>query len=119
MLGSRRTRAGTIAWGLPKGQIDPGETPEETAVREVKEEAGLDADIGTSLGTIAYTYTWDEVRVDKTVHFFLMPVTGGDVRDHDDELLEVEWVELEEALARAFYPSEREVLARAAAELDR
>ncbi len=114
VLGSRRTRAGDLAWGLPKGQIDGGETVSETALREVREEAGISAEIESSLGSIDYFYVWDEQRIHKVVHFFLMRSIGGDVSEHDDELEDVEWVPIEEALARASYPSERKVLERAA-----
>jgi 8-oxo-dGTP pyrophosphatase MutT (NUDIX family) len=110
VLGSRRTRAGSLAWGLPKGQIDAGETPEATSVREVREETGVIAEIEDSLGAISYRYVWDEVLVDKKVHFFLMRATGGDVAEHDDELEDVEWFPIERAAKEASYPGERKVI---------
>jgi 8-oxo-dGTP pyrophosphatase MutT (NUDIX family) len=113
-LAARRTRKGQIAWGLAKGAIEPGEAPESAAVREVKEETGLEAAIEASLGDIRYFYVWEGVRVRKSVRFFLMRATGGDVSLHDHEMEDVRWYPLEEALKLAAYRGEREVLERAA-----
>ena len=117
VLAARRTRRGDLAWGLPKGLVEPDETPEQAAVREVREETGLEADVEVSLGEIRYFYVWEGVRVRKAVHFFLMRATGGDASQHDDEMEEVRWFPLSVALRRATYKGEREVLQRAAARL--
>jgi 8-oxo-dGTP pyrophosphatase MutT (NUDIX family) len=117
LLAARRTRRGDLAWGLAKGGIEPDETPEEAAVREVREETGIDAVIEASLGETRYFYIWEEVRVRKTVHFFLMRAVGGNEEDHDDEMEEVRWFALSRALKRASYRGERDVLQRAAAML--
>jgi 8-oxo-dGTP pyrophosphatase MutT (NUDIX family) len=114
VLASRRTRRGEIAWGLAKGGLEEGESLEDAAVREVLEETGLRAEIEASLGDTRYFYVWEERRIRKTVHFFLMKLTGGDVADRDDEMEEVRWFPIERALKRAAYRGEREVLARAA-----
>lgn len=113
-LAARRTRRGDLAWGLPKGALEPDETPETTAVREVLEETGLEAEIEDDLGTIRYFYVWEGVRIRKQVRFFLMVATGGDVSRHDMEMEEVRWFELRTALKRAAFRGEREVLERAA-----
>ncbi|MGH2635384.1 MAG: NUDIX hydrolase [Actinomycetota bacterium] len=112
-LAARRTRRGDLAWGLPKGLVEPDEAPEEAAVREVLEETGLEAQIEDDLGTIRYFYVWEGVRVRKQVRFFLMRATGGDVATHDEEMEDVRWFAIGRAVKRAAYRGEREVLERA------
>ena len=117
VLAARRDRRGRLAWGLPKGLIEQGESPEEAAVREVREEAGLETRIVEPLGEIRYFYVWEGVRVAKLVHVFLMESTGGDVSLHDQEMEEVRWFPAGRAAHRASYPSERELVERAAGHL--
>jgi len=117
VLAARRTRRGDLAWGLAKGGIEPDESAEQAAVREVREETGIEARIERSLGETRYFYVWEDVRIRKTVHFFLMRATGGDTKDRDDEMEDVRWFPLERALKRAAYRGEREVLTRAAEHL--
>ena len=114
VLAARRTRRGDLAWGLAKGGIEADESVEQAAVREVREETGIDAEIEASLGETRYFYVWEDVRIRKTVHFFLMRATGGDAADRDDEMEDVQWFALDRALKRAAYRGEREVLGRAA-----
>jgi 8-oxo-dGTP pyrophosphatase MutT (NUDIX family) len=116
-LAARRTRRGDLAWGLPKGLVEPDETPEEAALREVREESGLESQLEDSLGEIRYFYVWEGTRVRKLVRFFLMRATGGDVSLHDDEMEDVRWFPLANAVRRATYRGEREVLERAAKRL--
>jgi 8-oxo-dGTP pyrophosphatase MutT (NUDIX family) len=116
-LAARRTRRGQLAWGLAKGAIEQGESDEQAAVREVREETGLEAEVEADLGDIRYFYVWEGVRVRKRVHFFLMRATGGDVADHDSEMEEVRWFPLRTAIKRAAYKGEREVIERAAKRL--
>jgi len=116
-LASRRTRAGELLWGLPKGRIAEGEGPEEAALREVREESGLIARIDGPLGRISYFYVWDGERISKVVHFFLMRATGGDIAEPDHEMEEVRWFPLCDALDVAAYENERGVIERAAEEL--
>ena len=114
VLASRRTRRGDLAWGLAKGGIEEGETLEDAAVREVREETGIAAEIEASLGDTRYFYVWETTRIRKTVHFFLMRATDGDPEPRDDEMEEIRWFPLERALKRAAYRGERDVIARAA-----
>jgi len=101
-------------WQLPKGIVDPGETPEATALREVREEAGIHATLIAPLAPIAYWYVGTErggarVRFRKRVHFFLLEYVAGDVADHDHEVHEARWWEIDAAIAALAFPSERKV----------
>ena len=84
-------------------------------MREVREETGLDAEIDSPLGDVSYFYVWDGERIRKTVTFFLMHATGGDVAHHDHEMEEVRWFALSDADHAATFRSEQEVLRKAAA----
>lgn len=97
-------------WSLPKGTPDPGETMEQTAVREVREETGLDVRVGQSLGSINYWFTAEGVRFHKQVHHWLMEPVGGDVANHDHEFDDVEWVPIGQARGMLTYRDERRVL---------
>lgn len=111
-LAARRTRRGDLVWGLPKGAVEEDESPEDAAVREVREETGLEATIEDDLGTIRYFYVWEGVRIRKQVRFFLMVATGGDITDHDEEMEDVRWFPISRAVKRAGYRGERDVIAR-------
>ncbi len=110
-------RADSGVWLYPTGWADVGYSASEVAVKEVREETGIEAEIEDPLGDTRYFYVWDDVRVRKVVHFFLMRAVGGNIEDHDDEMEDVRWFPLERALKRAAYRGEREVLARAAERL--
>lgn len=103
----RLDRAGTLLWSLPKGHVENGETFAETAVREVKEETGISAEVLSPLGTIDYWFVAERKRVHKTVHHFLLQATGGELSDDDDEVTEVAWVPLAGLHRRLAYADER------------
>lgn len=113
------TRGGNPSWRLPKGCIEPGETPEEAAIRETREETGCDGDVLSELSDVEYWYTrrddesGNRIRVRKTVDFFLMKYTGGDVADHDHEVEEAVWYSFSDALKTISYDAERRVLQEA------
>ena len=111
-------RLKTGLWALPKGTPDNGESLEETALREVREETGLSVEITAPLGHIEYWFTRDAERIHKRVHFYLMRPCGGSFDDHDPEFDVVRWASATEALDTLTYPSEREVLQRAMSALD-
>jgi bis(5'-nucleosidyl)-tetraphosphatase len=101
-------------WALPKGTPDSGETTEETALRETREETGLEVVVERRLRSIRYFFGRGTTRFNKTVHFFLMRPVGGSLDDHDAEFDEVRWVDLDEALAILNHATERSVVEEAA-----
>jgi len=103
-------RRSPVLWALPKGTPDAGETIEETALRETREETGLEVEIVGPLRSIRYFFVRRTTRFNKTVHFFLMRAIGGSTDAHDAEFDEVRWVELHEALALLSHATERSVV---------
>jgi 8-oxo-dGTP pyrophosphatase MutT (NUDIX family) len=112
----RIDRRGRMLWSLPKGHIEVGETAEQTAIREVAEETGVQSTVLAALGSIDYWFVTEERRVHKTVHHYLMRFLGGELSDNDVEVTEVAWVPLRELPARLAYADERK-LAEVAGEL--
>jgi 8-oxo-dGTP pyrophosphatase MutT (NUDIX family) len=112
----RVDRRGRMLWSLPKGHIELGETAEQTAIREVAEETGIQGDVLAALGSIDYWFVTEGRRVHKTVHHYLMRFLGGELSDEDVEVSEVAWVPLKELPARLAYADERK-LAEVADEL--
>ena len=108
-----RTKEGI--WGLPKGGPNPGESMEETALREVREETGLEVVIQEKIGTIEYWFAREGVRYHKFVHHYLMTATGGSVEEHDWEYDRVEWFPVEEACKALSYRNEVDMVRKAAA----
>ena len=117
MAGSRRRESEAPIWTLPKGTPSPGETTEQTALREVTEETGLRVRIIEPVDSIAYTFVQRGSRVDKTVFYFLMEPIGGDLADHDREFDDVRWFDLADAGAVLTFDTERALVDRAASRL--
>ncbi|MQG73944.1 MAG: NUDIX hydrolase [SAR202 cluster bacterium] len=109
------TRNKPRTWNLPKGTPNPGESLEETASREVTEETGLQVELRESLGSIRYSFMSISgcTRYDKSVHFYLMEPTGGDLSLHDHEFDAVGWYPLEEALRLLTHRNEASILEKA------
>jgi 8-oxo-dGTP pyrophosphatase MutT (NUDIX family) len=114
VIGMRRRDRDGVTWTLPKGTPDPGETVEETALREVGEETGLEVRIVASLPSIDYTFVKSGTRIHKTVHYFLMEPTGGDLALHDHEFERVRWISFAEAPELLTFATERALVATAA-----
>ena len=109
-------------WQLPKGIVDPGESPELTAVREVREEAGIEAGLLSLIETIEYWYRSTKygkpIRFHKFVHFYLLHYRSGDAANHDHEVAEARWVRVEEAMEMLAFQSERQVVEKAKAMIE-
>ena len=114
-----RTRGGNPSWRLPKGWIEPDETPEQAALRETVEETGCRGEAIAELSEIEYWYTrrgdvpGERVRVQKIVRFYLMSYVDGDVEDHDHEVEEARWFSVPDALQSISYDAESRVLQEA------
>lgn len=102
-------------WGLPKGTPAPGESLEETALREVSEETGLQVRIVGKIGTIQYWFSRNGVRYHKWVHHYLMEATGGDTAAHDAEYDRVEWHPVEVASKILSFKNEARMVEKARA----
>lgn len=106
-----------LRWQLPKGIVDEGETPQVTAVREVREEGGVETELIKLIETIEYWYRsvkyGKPVRYHKFVHFYLLQYKSGDVSDHDQEVEEARWVSIDEAIELLEFKNEREVVEKA------
>lgn len=104
--------SGHKGWVFPKGLIGDhkqGEGKEETAVREVKEETGVEAEIEKTITPIEYWYVWEGEKRKKTVYYFLMREKGGNIKDHDWEMSEVKWVPQGEVEKTLTYPSDKKI----------
>ena len=116
-------------WALPKGTPEQGESVAETAAREVAEETGLRVETGPAIVDTYYSFyrTAGEifgelpfaddstVRIDKTVHWYLMKYIGGDTSNHDHEYDDVEWIDIKEASKRLTHRNEARVLEKVVA----
>jgi len=110
----RLNRRGHLLWSLPKGHVEEGETPPETAVREVAEETGIRGRVLAPLGTIDFWFVIAGRRVHKTVHHYLLLAEGGELSDEDIEVTEVAWVPIDQMPVRLAYAGERRLAERAA-----
>jgi 8-oxo-dGTP pyrophosphatase MutT (NUDIX family) len=114
VVGMRRRERDGVTWTLPKGTPIPGESREATALREVAEETGLEVAITGVLPSIEYTFVQRGTRIHKTVHYFLMTPTGGDLGRHDHEFERVRWIPFDEAPGLLTFETERTLVAEAA-----
>jgi 8-oxo-dGTP pyrophosphatase MutT (NUDIX family) len=98
---------------LPKGNIDDGEKGVDAALREVREETGVEATLVEKLGDIRYWYMRGGRRISKVVSFFLLDYVRGELEDHDHEVEHAEWMALEDAARALTYRGERDMAAAA------
>jgi 8-oxo-dGTP pyrophosphatase MutT (NUDIX family) len=108
---------GQNRWQLPKGLVENGEKPEVAAVREAREEAGVDSEVVEHIETIEYWYAGldggERVRFHKRVHFYLLRYLAGDTSNHDWEVSEARWVSIDDAISQLAFDNERRVMGRA------
>ena len=104
-------------WQLPKGLVDKGESTADASLREVREEAGIDAEMIARIDKVEYWYVskyeGDPVRYHKFVYFYLMRYKSGDVVDHDDEVNEARWVPIDDAIEMLAFKSEKKIMTQA------
>jgi 8-oxo-dGTP pyrophosphatase MutT (NUDIX family) len=110
---TRRAADGSKVLALPKGHPEPGESAREAALREVREEAGVESRLVEKLGDVRYWYTRNGKRIAKVVSFFLLEYVSGQVDDHDVEVEQARWLALEDAARDLSYEGEREMVGRA------
>lgn len=104
-------------WQLPKGLVDKGESTESAALREVREEAGIEATMIGRIDKVEYWYVSKDqgspIRYHKFVYFYLLRYTSGDVRDHDDEVNEARWFDIDEAIKNLAFDNEKKIMEKA------
>jgi 8-oxo-dGTP pyrophosphatase MutT (NUDIX family) len=110
---TRRAADGSKVLALPKGHIDPGESATDAALREVREEAGVEADLVEKLEDVRYWYMREGRRIAKTVSYFLLAYRAGTPADHDHEVELARWMALAEAAAELTYKGDRRMAALA------
>jgi 8-oxo-dGTP pyrophosphatase MutT (NUDIX family) len=109
----KRAADGSRVLGLPKGHLDGNESPEQAALREIREETGVTVELIEELGEVDYDYERKPIRVAKRVRFYLCEYRSGDLADHDHEIEDARWMALDQAASALTYAGEREMVARA------
>jgi 8-oxo-dGTP pyrophosphatase MutT (NUDIX family) len=110
---TRRAADGSKVLALPKGHPEDGESAADAALREVREEGGVDSRLVDKLGDVRYWYMRDGRRIAKVVSFFLLEYVSGEVADHDREVQDARWLALERAARELTYKGERDMASRA------
>ena len=114
----RHPQTGDLVWTIPKGHLEPGESSQAAAAREVREETGLEAEVEEQLGDVTYWYARrDDAgrprRIWKRVRFFLMRKRGGRFGDRDEEMDAVRWFPLDKAETVVAFENERKLVRKA------
>lgn len=104
-------------WGFPKGHLEEGESSKQAAVREIKEETGIEVEIISKLGESKYMFTFEGAKVFKSVAVFLMKYFSGELVPQEGEVLDVKWFSPEEAQNLLSFSKDREFLKKALLQL--
>jgi 8-oxo-dGTP pyrophosphatase MutT (NUDIX family) len=110
LLIAHRLRSGALVWSLPKGHIEQGETPEQAAVREVREETGITARVLAPLGVTDYWFVQAQRRIHKWVHHHVLVDPSGDLSTDDVEIEDVAWVPVDDLVGRLHHRDERSLV---------
>ncbi|MEI6270907.1 MAG: NUDIX hydrolase [Chloroflexota bacterium] len=113
VVGRRKRERDGYVWSLPKGTPEEGETREETALREVREESGLEVRILSYFDAISYSFVRTGERIEKTVHYYIMEAIGGSFDQYDKEFDELRWVQMDEAIRLLDFQTESGLVQRA------
>jgi 8-oxo-dGTP pyrophosphatase MutT (NUDIX family) len=113
VVGRRKRERDGYVWSLPKGTPEEGETREETALREVREESGLEVRILSYFDAISYSFVRTGERIEKTVHYYIMEAIGGSFEQYDKEFDELRWVRMDEAVCLLDFQTESGLVQRA------
>jgi 8-oxo-dGTP pyrophosphatase MutT (NUDIX family) len=113
VVGRRKRERDGYVWSLPKGTPEEGETREETALREVREESGLEVRILSYFDAISYSFVRTGERIEKTVHYYIMEAIGGSFEQYDKEFDELRWVPMDEAVRLLDFQTESGLVQRA------
>jgi 8-oxo-dGTP pyrophosphatase MutT (NUDIX family) len=110
---TRRAADGSAVLALPKGHPDGEESSADAALREVREETGVEAALVEKLGDVRYWYMRGGRRIAKVVSFYLLEYLAGELDDHDHEVEDARWMPLEQAARELTHRGERDMAARA------
>jgi len=113
VVGRRKRERDGYVWSLPKGTPEVGETREETALREVREESGLEVRILSYFDAISYSFVRTGERIEKTVYYYIMEAIGGSFEQYDKEFDELRWVRMDEAVRLLDFQTESGLVQRA------
>lgn len=113
---SHKNRGGGLDWVIPKGHVELGENYLQTAVREIREETGIESKILEKIGEISYSFKIGPKRIKKTVHHYLLKQIGGSLNAYNDptgEVMDVQWFELDRLEDVLAHENERKIAQRA------
>lgn len=110
LLIAHRLRNGSLVWSMPKGHVESGESVQDAAVREVREETGISARVLAPLGVTDYWFMHDGARIHKWVHHHVLVHPQGELSREDAEIEDVAWVPVDDLVTRLHHRDERDLV---------